>query len=298
MTKCGFIAIVGRPNVGKSTILNKLIHQKLAITSKKAQTTRHQILGVDTIDDKQMIFIDTPGIHTNKNDRVINTIMNKSALNSVIDANIVCWVIERTFLKPDDMLIFNKIKDLKMPVVVIINKIDMLDSKTKLFDFMPEIQKMLPNCLAIVPVSAKNNDGIDELRNLIAEHLPDGDHYFGPDEVTNRNEKFFVSEIIREKLFRLLGDELPYSTAVEIESYKLEDNGKYTIHAAIWTERQGQKKIIIGEKGVKIKQIGITARIDIEKFLGAKVNLILWVKVKSGWADNERVLHSLGYTLE
>ncbi|MFI3255954.1 MAG: GTPase Era [Psittacicella sp.] len=294
MTYCGFISIVGRPNVGKSTILNKLIEQKLAITSKKVQTTRHQILGVYTKGEKQMVFIDTPGIHFNEKGKTINTIMNKSAVSSLLGVNLICWVIDKLDLKEDDLYVFEKIKQLNLPVVIVINKIDLLDSKKDLFPFMEKLQSM-HNFKAIIPISAKHNNGVEELRKFIGDNLPEAEHYFGEDEITNRSERFFISEIIREKVFRLLGEEVPYSVAVEIESLKINPRGVYIIHAAIWTERMGQKKIIIGEKGAKIKQIGLTARVDIEKFVDAKVHLELWVKVKSGWSDNERILKSLGY---
>ena len=291
---CGFVAIVGRPNVGKSTLLNQLLGQKVSITSRKAQTTRHRIIGIDTQDNDQIIYIDTPGLHIEEK-RAINRLMNRAASSSIGDVELVIFVVEGTHWNDDDEMVANKLKDCKCPVLLVINKIDNVIDKTQLLPHIQEISQKV-NFLDVVPISAEKGDGIDIIKKIVKTHLPEGEHHFPEDYITDRSQRFMASEIIREKLMRFLGEELPYSVTVEIEQFKVDEkNGMYRINGLILVERDGQKKMVIGNKGEKIKQIGIEARKDMQDFFQNKVHLELWVKVKAGWADDERALRSLGY---
>lgn len=292
---CGFVAIVGRPNVGKSTLLNQLLGQKVSITSRKAQTTRHRIIGIDTQDNDQIIYIDTPGLHIEEK-RAINRLMNRAASSSIGDVELVMFVVEGTHWNDDDEMVANKLKDCKCPVLLVINKIDNVIDKTQLLPHIQEISQKV-NFLDVVPISAEKGDGIDIIKKIVKTHLPEGEHHFPEDYITDRSQRFMASEIIREKLMRFLGDELPYSVTVEIEQFKVDErNGMYRINGLILVERDGQKKMVIGNKGEKIKKIGIEARKDMQTFFDNKVHLELWVKVKAGWADDERALRSLGYS--
>ncbi|MCX8655749.1 GTPase Era [Gilliamella sp. B2840] len=292
---CGFVAIVGRPNVGKSTLLNQLLGQKVSITSRKAQTTRHRIVGIDTQDNDQVIYIDTPGLHIEEK-RAINRLMNRAASSSIGDVELVIFVVEGTHWNDDDEMVANKLKDCKCPVLLVINKIDNVIDKTQLLPHIQEISQKV-NFVDVVPISAEKGDGIDIIRKIVKEHLPEGEHHFPEEYITDRSQRFMASEIIREKLMRFLGDELPYSVTVEIEQFKVDErNGMYRINGLILVERDGQKKMVIGNKGEKIKKIGIEARKDMQSFFDNKVHLELWVKVKAGWADDERALRSLGYS--
>lgn len=291
---CGFVAIVGRPNVGKSTLLNQLLGQKISITSRKAQTTRHRIMGIDTQDDHQVIYIDTPGLHIEEK-RAINRLMNRAASSSIGDVELVLFVVEGTHWNEDDEMVCNKLRDCKCPVLLVINKIDNVVDKTKLLPHIQEISQKI-QFLDVVPISAENGEGVDIIKQIVKKHLPEGIHHFPEDYITDRSQRFMASEIIREKLMRFLGDELPYSVTVEIEQFKVDENtGMYRINGLILVERDGQKKMVIGNKGEKIKKIGIEARKDMQAFFDTKVHLELWVKVKAGWADDERALRSLGY---
>ncbi len=292
---CGFVAIVGRPNVGKSTLLNQLLGQKVSITSRKAQTTRHRIVGIDTQDNDQIIYIDTPGLHIEEK-RAINRLMNRAASSSIGDVELVIFVVEGTHWTDDDEMVANKLKDCKSPVLLVINKIDNVTDKTQLLPHIQEISQKV-NFLDVVPISAEKGEGIDIIKDIVKKHLPVGEHHFPEDYITDRSQRFMASEIIREKLMRFLGDELPYSVTVEIEQFKVDERtGMYRINGLILVERDGQKKMVIGNKGEKIKKIGIEARKDMQSFFDTKVHLELWVKVKAGWADDERALRSLGYS--
>jgi GTPase len=292
---CGFVAIVGRPNVGKSTLLNQLLGQKISITSCKAQTTRHRIVGIDTQDNDQIIYIDTPGLHIEEK-RAINRLMNRAASSSIGDVELVIFVVEGTHWNEDDEMVANKLKDCKSPVLLVINKIDNVTDKTQLLPHIQAISQKI-NFLDVVPISAEKGEGIDIIKDIVKKHLPEGEHHFPEDYITDRSQRFMASEIIREKLMRFLGDELPYSVTVEIEQFKVDErNGMYRINGLILVERDGQKKMVIGNKGEKIKKIGIEARKDMQSFFDNKVHLELWVKVKAGWADDERALRSLGYS--
>lgn len=292
---CGFVAIVGRPNVGKSTLLNQLLGQKVSITSRKAQTTRHRIVGIDTQDNDQIIYIDTPGLHIEEK-RAINRLMNRAASSSIGDVELVIFVVEGTHWTDDDEMVANKLKDCKSPVLLVINKIDNVTDKSQLLPHIQEISQKI-NFLDVVPISAEKGEGIDIIKDIVKKHLPVGEHHFPEDYITDRSQRFMASEIIREKLMRFLGDELPYSVTVEIEQFKVDERtGMYRINGLILVERDGQKKMVIGNKGEKIKKIGIEARKDMQSFFDTKVHLELWVKVKAGWADDERALRSLGYS--
>ncbi|OCG20540.1 MULTISPECIES: GTPase Era [unclassified Gilliamella] len=292
---CGFVAIIGRPNVGKSTLLNQLLGQKVSITSRKAQTTRHRIVGIDTQNNDQIIYIDTPGLHIEEK-RAINRLMNRAASSSIGDVELVIFVVEGTHWNDDDEMVANKLKDCKSPVLLVINKIDNVTDKTQLLPHIQTISQKI-NFLDVVPISAEKGEGVDIIKNIVKKHLPKGEHHFPEDYITDRSQRFMASEIIREKLMRFLGDELPYSVTVEIEQFKVDErNGMYRINGLILVERDGQKKMVIGNKGEKIKKIGIEARKDMQSFFDNKVHLELWVKVKAGWADDERALRSLGYS--
>ncbi|MDF7667211.1 GTPase Era [Orbaceae bacterium ESL0727] len=292
---CGFVAIVGRPNVGKSTLLNRLLGQKISITSRKAQTTRHRILGIDTEGDDQIIYIDTPGLHLEEK-RAINRLMNRAASSSIGDVELVLFVVEGTRWNEDDDMVAEKLKQCKCPILLVINKIDNIADKSQLLPHITEISKKV-HFIEAIPISAETGEGVNTIKSIVKKYLPEGEHHFPDDYITDRSQRFMASEIIREKLMRFLGEELPYSVTVEIEQFKIDEKtGLYRINGLILVEREGQKKMVIGSKGEKIKQIGIEARKDMQAFFDAKVHLELWVKVKAGWADDERALRSLGYS--
>lgn len=299
-TYCGFISIIGKPNVGKSTLLNKLCGQKLSIISKKPQTTRHRITAIKTIDNKQFVFIDTPGLHRQP-EHQINRLMIKSALHATKDIDAIVFVINPRTWDRDDELIMKRLAKLTAPVIIAINKIDRFKEKAYLLPFMEEIRQ---KCVefgvsptAIIPISAKHGQGVPELEAALTKFLPESPFMFPKDQVTVRSERFLAAELIREKLMRFLGDEVPHSTAVEIEKFKLETGKKPVLHidATIWTEREGQKKIILGSKGMGLKHMASLARLDLENAFGHKVFLQVWVKVKKGWLDDLSALRNLGY---
>ena len=292
-TYCGFVAIVGRPNVGKSTLLNKLLGQKVSITSRKPQTTRHRILGIDTQGAYQTIFVDTPGLHIEEK-RAINRLMNRAATSSLDDVEMVVFVVDGTHWTDDDEMVQNKLRHMHCPVVLAVNKVDVIKDKEIL---LPHLQMLAQkgNFAEILPISAEKGTNVEKIREMAKRLLPEGEHYFPEDYITDRSSRFMASEIIREKLMRFTGEELPYSVTVEIERFKVEEDGLFHINALILVEREGQKKMVIGNKGEKLKVIGTEARLDMERLFGQRVFLELWVKVKSGWADDERALRSLGY---
>ncbi|WKX25734.1 GTPase Era [Tatumella ptyseos] len=294
VTHCGFIAIVGRPNVGKSTLLNQLLGQKISITSRKPQTTRHRIMGIDTQGAYQAIYVDTPGLHMEEK-RAINRLMNRAASSSIGDVELIVFVVEGTRWTEDDEMVLNKLKSVKAPVVLAINKIDNIQDKTILLPHIQQISQKM-NFADVVPLCAETGQNVDTIARIVHNTLPEADHHFPEDYVTDRSQRFMASEIIREKLMRFLGAELPYSVTVEIERFVANERGGYDINGLILVEREGQKKMVIGNKGSKIKTIGIEARRDMEEMFESRVHLELWVKVKSGWADDERALRSLGYT--
>lgn len=290
---CGMIAIVGRPNVGKSTILNCILGQKVSITSRKPQTTRHRIMGIDTLDNKQAVYVDTPGLHTDER-RAINRLMNRAAASSFGDVSLVLFVIEGTRWTEDDDLVLEKVKQSGKETWLVVNKIDKVPDQGELLDTL-KLLNTKHSFKHILPISAKQNKQVENLRQLIFSQLPASEFYFPEEYVTDRSSRFMAAEIIREKLMRFTGDELPYSVTVEIEQFKLTASGVYHIHGLIMVERASQKPMIIGKNGSHIKTMGAEARKDMEALFDNKVFLELWVKVKSGWADDERALRSLGY---
>ncbi|MDB1124873.1 GTPase Era [Vibrio algarum] len=291
---CGFIAIVGRPNVGKSTLLNHILGQKISITSRKPQTTRHRIMGVETEGDFQAIYVDTPGLHIEEK-RAINRLMNRAANSSLSDVNLVLFLVDGTHWTSDDEMVLNKLKKANFPVVLCVNKVDNVKDRNDVMLHMQELSTKM-DFVDVVPISAKSGKNTDVLRKHVREHLPKAVHHFPEEYVTDRSQRFMASEIVREKLMRFTGDELPYSVTVEIERFDYNpDTDGFHINALILVERSGQKKMVIGKGGDKIKTIGREARLDMEELFGRKVYLETWVKVKSGWADDERALRSLGY---
>lgn len=290
--KCGYVAIVGRPNVGKSTLLNCLLGKKISITTPKPQTTRTQILGVKTIAETQIVFIDTPGLHQAEK-RAMNRYMNRLASAAIPDADVIVFVIEALRWQDDDELVLSKLTDVKAPVILVINKVDDIKDKSRLLPFIDRIKDKF-HFLTIIPVSAKKSDNVNMLEKEIIKLLPENPHFFPSDQITDKSERFQIAELIREKLIQATEQEIPYSTTVEIESFEERDN-IIDINAVIWVERDGQKPIVIGKGGERLKKIATQARKEIEKYLGRKIYLRVWVKVKSDWTDDERALKNLGY---
>ncbi|MEM9256825.1 MAG: GTPase Era [Pseudomonadota bacterium] len=290
--RCGFVAIVGRPNVGKSTLLNHLLGQKLSITSRKPQTTRHQILGIKTEADHQIIYVDTPGLHRGA-DKAINRYMNRAASSAIRDVDLVLFVVDRGAWTDEDAWVLDRIMAAGLPVILVVNKVDLVKDKDLLLPYMQELASKA-NFTAIVPVSALREHNVAALEQEILARLPASEHFFPEDQLTDRSQRFLAAELVREKIMRQLGDELPYAVTVEIEDF-VNEEGVLHIAALIFVERKGQKRILIGEKGSRIRAIGVDARRDMEDLFGAQVMLRLWVKVKTGWSDDERALRSLGY---
>ena len=291
--KCGLVAIVGRPNVGKSTLLNALLGQKVSITSRKPQTTRHRILGILTEGDYQAVLVDTPGLHSEEK-RAINRLMNRAASSSISEVELIVFLVEGTHWTGDDELVLNKVKQSGVPCILAINKIDNVQDKEEL---LPHLQKLgeMHDFKDIMPISATKGDNVEKIKQLCFDALPEGDFWFPEDYITDRSSRFMASEILREKLMRFTGDELPYSTTVEIEQFKQDEKGILHINALVLVERNSQKRMIIGNKGEKLKTMGQEARRDMQALFGQQVFLETWVKVKTGWADDERALRSLGY---
>ncbi|MDP4535417.1 GTPase Era [Alkalimonas collagenimarina] len=292
VTYAGLVAIVGRPNVGKSTLLNQLIGQKVSITSKKPQTTRHRILGIDTQGQYQTVYVDTPGLHIEEK-RAINRLMNRAAASSILDVELVIFVVEGTRWTDDDQMVLNRLIAAKKPVILAVNKVDHYQDKNSLLPHLQWLGQQL-DFIEVVPLSAKTGNNVANLKALVQKRLPECEFFFPDDYITDRSMRFMAAEIVREKLMRFLGDELPYSVTVEIERFKWEDK-LYHIAALVLVERETQKRMVIGNKGERVKTIATEARKDLERLLEQQVFLQVWVKVKSGWADDERALRSLGY---
>lgn len=291
--RCGYVAVLGRPNVGKSTLMNHILGQKVSITSRKPQTTRHRVLGIYTDDEAQILFVDTPGIHR-KEARSINRYMNRAASSSMVDVDVLVFVVDGTQWTDDDELVLEKLKQAKGKKILFVNKVDKINDKDSL---LPHISTITEQCEfdAVFPGSALRGQNLEELTKTLKQWLPEGDLFYPEDYITDRSERFMAAELIREKLMRTLGEEIPYSSTVEIEQFKFAENGVLKINGLILVERSGQKAIIIGKQGQRLKQIGRDARLEMEELFDCKVFLELWVKVKDGWADDERALKSLGY---
>lgn len=291
--KSGFVAIVGRPNVGKSTFLNRVVGQKIAIMSDKAQTTRNKIQGVYTTKDAQIVFLDTPGIH--KPENKLDEYMDASALSSLREVEAVLFMVSTTETRgAGDNYIIDQLKKVDVPVYLIINKIDEINPD-KLLVIMDTYRKAY-DWAEVFPISALRGNNVDELIGNLIDHLPEGPQYYPDDQVTDHPERFIVQEIVREKILENTRQEIPHSVAVYVESMKTNENGKVQIEASIIVDREGQKRIIIGKGGALLKYISIGARREIEKLLGSKVNLKLWIRVQSGWRDKDTALNNLGYS--
>lgn len=291
-SRCGYVAIVGRPNVGKSTLLNRILGQKLSITSRKPQTTRHQIIGIKTEEGNQVVYVDTPGLHKDGG-KAINRYMNRAASSAFKDVDVIVFIVDRTQWTDEDDLVLEKLKYLTIPVILAVNKVDRIQDKKTLLPRLGGLAEKM-SFAEIIPLSAKQGTNVEELEKLVLARLPEGDHYFPEDQITDRSSRFLAAELVREKIMRQLGDELPYQMTVEIEEFGFEANILH-ISALILVERGSQKNIVIGKGGERIKLIGQEARQDMEKMFDNKVMLNLWVKVKSGWSDDERALRTLGY---
>ena len=289
---CGYVSIIGKPNVGKSTIINTILKKKISITSRKSQTTRNNILGVKTSKNKQIIFVDTPGMHI-KSQKTMNKILNKSAQGIIDDSDIILFVIQRLALDSEDKLILEKLNGINPKTICVINKVDQIQDKNKLLPFIEMISDKY-KFEEIHMISAKNNDGIDNLLSTIEAQLPENNHLYDKNfNLQDKNNSFMFSELIREKIIRKLGDELPHDTFVEIDLIK--DKKDITeIHATIYVTRKSQKQIVIGSQGEVLKEIGKQARLEIEKYLSKKVFLKTWVKVKKNWNTDSGFIQSLG----
>ncbi len=289
--KFATIAVVGRPNVGKSTLLNALIGYKLCITASKPQTTRHRLLGVLTRPDAQLAFLDTPGMHRGQT-RALNRALNRTAKAAADEADLNVWVLDALRHTEEDEAVGALLKQQNKPVVIALNKVDRIADKTHLLPLLAELQqRYMP--VAIVPLSALKNKGVDNLRDRLIELAPHGEAQFEEDEITDRSEKFLAAERVREQVVRLLRDELPFSTTVEIENFKREGN-LLRLGVIIWVEREGQKAIVIGKGGAQLKTIGMQARQSLEGLFACKVHLETWVRVRENWSDDERALQRFG----
>lgn len=289
-TRCGFVAIVGRPNVGKSTLLNHLLQQKISITSRKPQTTRHRITGIKTEGNVQFVYVDTPGLHKEQK-KALNRAMNATVLDVLKDVDVVLFVVERLIFNEEDQMVLDALQKLQVPVLLLINKCDQIEDRDRL---LPHIQRLaaMRDFAEIIPVAVLTGHNLDTVEQCVANYLPAGPFMFPEDQITDRSSRFLAAELIREKITRQLGDELPYEVTVEIEKFAME-GATLHIHGLILVDKAGQKQIIIGSGGDRLKMIGKAARLDMEQAFDNKVMLNLWVKVKSGWADDERALQSL-----
>ena len=291
-TYCGYAAIVGRPNVGKSTLLNHLLQQKISITSRKPQTTRHRILGIQTDGKYQCVFVDTPGFNSGET-KALNRIMNETVLSVIADVDLVLFVVDRLSFNRGDGRVLDLLKNIKIPIILAINKIDLVEKKNEL---LPHIKRLssLFEFAEVVPISASTGYNLDLIAELTTKFLPQSPFLFPTNQITDRNSRFLAAELIREKITRQLGDEIPYEASVEIEDFQ--DDGKIiNIGGLILVDKPGQKKIIVGKAGERLKKIGSVARQEMETIFGKKIMLRLWVKVKGGWADDQRALQSLGF---
>lgn len=292
MKKSGFVSIVGRPNVGKSTLMNHIIKQKISITSNKPQTTRHAITGIYTDNSTQIVFLDTPGIHTNLQS-ALNRQLNRTAMSSLTMANAVIFMVEAMRFNDDDNKVLQKLKNLEIPIILLINKVDNIENKEALLPFLQEMMAK-HDFAEIVPISANQDRSCDLVVSTIEKYLPEQEFMYGEDEITTVTSSFLASEVLREKLTRRLNQELPYAITVEVESFKIEGN-LYRIHAVIWVEKESQKGIVIGKQGRALRDASTQAREALEKLFDAKVFLKAHVKVREGWSNDADALHSLGY---
>lgn len=290
--RCGFAAVVGRPNVGKSTLMNALMGRKLSIVSPKPQTTRHRILGILSRPDAQIVFVDTPGLHAGAR-RAMNRHMNRAALSSLHDADVNLFVVEAMRWTDEDQRVLDELARQSRPIILVVSKVDKVFPKERLLPFIEELSRKM-HFAEVVPLSALKRSNIEGLPALIAKHLPESPPHFPADQVTDRSNEFLAAEIVREKLTLRLRQELPYGLTTSIEQFREED-GRLLINAVIWVERPGQKAIVIGHGGEQLKEVGRSARIEMTELFKLPVHLELWVKVKENWSDNETALRQLGY---
>jgi GTPase len=290
--RCGFAAIVGRPNVGKSTLLNALLGHKISIVSPKPQTTRHRILGILTRPHEQIVFVDTPGLHSGAR-RAMNRHMNRAALASLQDADVNLFVVEALSWNEEDQRVLEQLVRQGRPIILIVSKVDKIHPRERLLPFMEELNRRA-TFAGVVPLSALKKSNVAELPAIIARHLPESPPHFPADQLTDRSDQFRAAEIVREKLTLRLRQELPYGLTVALEQFK-EEEGRLLVNAVIWVERSGQKAIVIGHAGENLKEVGRSARIEMSGLFGRPVHLELWVKVKENWSDNETALRQLGY---
>ena len=290
--RCGFVAIVGRPNVGKSTLLNRLLGQKISITSKRPQTTRHRILGIKTGKRAQLLYVDTPGLHATAG-RAINRFMNRAADSAIHEVDVIVLVVEALRWSAADEHVLARCKNVEAPVVLAVNKVDTIGDKARLLPYLAEVSRR-GKFAEVIPISARKGDNLAVLEERLIGLLPEEEPAFPEEQITDRSERFMAAEIVREKLMRRLGKEVPYRLTVEVEQFEEREN-MVLVDAVIWVERAGQKAIVIGKGGGVLKAVGESARRDLEELLGRQVFLQTWVKVKEGWSDDERALRRMGY---
>jgi GTPase len=289
--RCGFAALIGRPNVGKSTLLNALVGEKLSIVTPRPQTTRHRVLGLANLPGAQIAFVDTPGLHE-KGGRALNRAMNRTAAAAALDADLIVFVVEALKFTAEDELALSRAADARRPIIAVVNKVDQVREKDRLLPYLAKLATR-HEFVTLVPMSARDADHVKRLRDLIAGHLPESPPLFPPEQVTDRSLTFRIAEVIREKLTLELHEELPYGIAVEIEGLGEED-GQLVVAAVIWVDRSGQKPIVIGARGERLKRIGTRARQELNALLDRRLHLTLWVKVREDWADNAQALKQLG----
>jgi GTP-binding protein Era len=292
VNRFGYVAIIGRPNVGKSTLLNRILGQKLAITSHKAQTTRHALLGIKTKGAGQAVFVDTPGIHQ-RGGGALNRYLNRAARAAVGEVDLALLVVEALRFTPEDDQALQVGKGARVPLIAVVNKVDQLKDKQRLLPYLEALAALHP-FRELVPISATKGDQVELLERLVIEALPEGENAFPSDQLTDRPERFFAAELLREQLMQRYGEELPYQSTVEIERFE-DKGGRYRVHAVVWVERPGQKGIIVGRGGQALKAAAQGARLEMQRLFGCPVHLEVWVKVRKSWSSDEAALENLGY---
>ena len=292
--KCGFVSIVGRPNVGKSTLVNSILRNNISIVTRKPQTTRNRILGIYTMPEYQAIFVDTPGIHINEK-KAINRVMNKTAINAMMDTNLNLFVCDSLYWSEEDEVVLNQLKNARSPSILLLNKIDLIHPKDKLLELISTLSNKY-EFSEVIPIMAKNRDSLKSLLSIIPKYLPNSPQLYESEMITDRSRIFITSEKIREKLILQLNQEIPYGLSVEIDKFS-EDTKQIRIDAMIWVEKNGQKGIVVGKDGSTLKKIGTSARLDLKNYFKKNIHLNLWVKVKSNWADSKKELISMGFEI-
>ena len=292
--KCGFVSIVGRPNVGKSTLVNSILRNNISIVTRKPQTTRNRILGIYTMPEYQAIFVDTPGIHINEK-KAINRVMNKTAINAMMDTNLNLFVCDSLYWSEEDEVVLNQLKNARSPSILLLNKIDLIHPKDKLLELISTLSNK-HEFSEVIPIMAKNRDSLKSLLSIIPKYLPNSPQLYESEMITDRSRIFITSEKIREKLILQLNQEIPYGLSVEIDKFS-EETKQIRIDAMIWVEKNGQKGIVVGKDGSTLKKIGTSARLDLKNYFKKNIHLNLWVKVKSNWADSKKELISMGFEI-